>query len=174
VTNDTLFEILVYSCDQDEFLNVVTAKVDKLMAQRRGSLNAFGTTPAQEQRDEELRTQMRDKGIQSELKPIRYNELVGCIEVHTVFTQLRADYWFTEKKRILIGSKVKGIVNWCGKLLEKEYRGSQLTSHEVFRDFRGCLTRAAGSNARLRRRYIDFEAFDRCGPFVDWRAALHL
>ena len=27
---------------------------------------------------------------------------------------------------------------------------------------------------RLKHRYVDFEAFDRCGPFIDWRATLKL
>jgi hypothetical protein len=175
VINNTLFEILVYSCDQEAFLAVVTAKVDKqIMSAWLSPLLRHATDLLQQQQDEEFRLQYREKQIKRESKPIRYNELVGCIEVHSVFTQLRADYWFTEKKRIIIGTETKGIIRWCGKLLEKEYRSSKLTSREIFQDFRSDLGREAKRHARLGRRHIDFEAFDRCGPLVDWRAALQL
>jgi hypothetical protein len=128
VTNDTLFEILVYSSDQKEFLAAVTAKVDtQLIAYTFSPLLGHAADPVQQQRDEKLRTQMRDKEIQRRLRPVRYNELVGCIEVHSVCTQLRADYWFTEKKRIVVGTETKGIIRWCGKLLEKEYGRSSVS-----------------------------------------------
>jgi hypothetical protein len=174
--NETLFEILVYSCNQDAFLEHVTADVHKqLLRYPFGPLCLVrATDPVQQQRDEDLRKEMQEKEIERRLKPVRYNELVGCIEVHSVVTQLRADYWFSEKERIVVGGKTRGTIRWQGKLLEREYDGSLQTSSDIFKDFRGHLVRAIKGDRRLSRRHIDFEAFDRCGPFVDWRAALGL
>jgi len=139
------------------------------------NISSFLNQAVDPAREAELRTQMRDRAIQLQLKDMRYNELVGCIEVHSVFTQLRADLWFTDKKRVVVGSETKCIIRWCGKMLEREYGlGSPLTSREIFENFRRDLKREVERHRRLRRRHIDFAAFDRCGPFVDWHAVLQL
>lgn len=116
--------------------------------------------------------EQRDQEIRRHLKPVRYNELIGCIEVHTIGTQLRADRWFTDKKRIVVGSQQKGVITWRGKLLEKHYSRSKLSSPNIFADFRKALMSAIGDSPSLKNRFIDLSAFDRCGPFVDWRALL--
>jgi len=159
--NDTIFEILIYSCTQDEFVTRITEAADKNMA----IVPDYGTGFWQEQRQDE---------INRNLKPIRYNELIGGIEVHPLGTQLRADYWFTNKNRIVINSNTKGLIKWCGKLLETHYERSQLSSQQIYEDFRGALVREIEKSARLRKRYVDFEAFDRCAPFVNWRGLLGL
>jgi hypothetical protein len=161
VINDVLFEIPVYSCSQEQFVAHVTATADKHMATVFGA----GSPIWQEQRDEE---------IQRHLHPIRYNELIGAIEVHRVGSQLRADYWFSEKSRIIIGSKQKARIRWCGKFLEKHYRYSKLSSPEIFHDFREALVEQIKGSGRLKRRCVDLTAFDRSGRYVDWRRILEL
>jgi len=161
VLNDTYFEVLVYSCDQDRFVAKVTADVDKYMAEVPDYGNGFWQ-------------QQRDEGIQRELKPVRYNELVGCIDIYVFGSQLRADYWFTEKRHVIIGSRVKGTIRPHGKLLEKWYSHSKLSSPEIFADFRAALNTEVRRHSRLNNRYIDFDAFERCGPFIDWREILKL
>ncbi len=160
VINETLCEILVYSCDQETYVSRTTASVDKLMAE----IPDFGNPTYWQQQRNEL--------LQRMLKSVRYNELIGSIEVHFVGTQLRADYWFTDKKRIVIGSRDKGLIKWCGKLLEKDYRGSRLSSEGIFQDFRAALTAEIRHHTRLGRRFADFSIFDRCGPLIDWRSVL--
>lgn len=159
--NETLFEIPIYSCTQEQFIAHVTAQAEKDMASVPDYNNGFW----QEQRDQE---------IKRHLKAVRYNELIGCIEIHAIGTQLRADYWFTNKKRIIIGSPQKGVVSWRGKLLESHYRGSKLSSQNIFKDFRKAITSTVNDRERLKNRFVDLSAFDRCGPFVDWRALLRL
>lgn len=94
------------------------------------------------------------------------------MEVHIVGSQLRADYRFTDKSRILVGSR--GVIRWRGKLLEKWYNGSRLTSPDIYSDFRLALGDEVRRHSWLKRRFVDFEALDRGGPLVDWRKALHL
>jgi hypothetical protein len=159
--NDTYFEVLVYSCDQDAFVAKVTTDVDNYMAIVPDYGNGFWQ-------------QERDEGIKRELKPIRYNELVGCLDIYAFGSQLRADYWFTDKKRVIAGARVKGTIRPCGKLIEKRYSHSNLSSPEIFADFRAALNAQVRRHSRLRNRYVDFGAFDRCGPLVDWRAVLKL
>ena len=156
-----MFEISVYSCNQEQFISRVTANAEKVMATVPDYKNGF------------WQAQLKHE-IQRHSKPVRYNELIGCIEVHTIGSQLRADYWFTDKKRILIGSQQKGVVKWRGKLLEKHYSQSKLSSTDIFSDFRIALTTAIGDNTKLKNRFIDLSAFNRCGPFIDWCALLQI
>ncbi len=159
--NETHFEVMVYSCYQDTFVKRVTTRAKADMA----SVPDYGTGFRQEQLEDT---------IKSRLKPIRYNELIGCVDIHIVGTQLRADYWFTDKARIFIGSSEKGVISWRGKLLEKHYNQSPLSSPEIFSDFRAALDIEAKRHTSLKRRFVDFEAFDRTGSLIDWRAALGL
>jgi hypothetical protein len=159
VINDVVFEILVYACDQEAFIRRVESDADKTMALVPGK----GTDFWKEQRNDE---------IQRHMKSVRYNETVGCIEIHIVGTQLRADYWFTDKARVVLGSNQKGTIKHRGKLLERSYNLSKLSSAEIFKDFRKALDRAIRENGRLKNRFTNFEAFDRCGPFIDWCSML--
>ncbi|MFT5427056.1 MAG: hypothetical protein ACI9ZT_002012 [Gammaproteobacteria bacterium] len=74
--NDTIFEILIYSCTQDELVTRVIEKADKNMA----NVPDYGDGFWQVQRQDE---------INRHLKSVRYNELIGCIEVHPLGSQLR-------------------------------------------------------------------------------------
>ena len=82
---ERLFEIPVYSCSQSEFVARVHADAAKSMA----SVPNYGSGFWEQQLQEE---------VQRHLKPVRWNELVGSIEVYAMGSQLRADYWFTEKR----------------------------------------------------------------------------
>lgn len=149
------------------------------------------TSPGAEHWTEEKICEVRDRLLErkawfSNGYPVRYNELVGCIEVHSVFTQLRADWWFAVSKKsttgredsrratIRIGSNIKSIIRPRCALIEPCYSQPYRTSLEIFQDFRRLLEQAIKGNSLLRRRWVDFDAFDRCGPLVDWRAALSL
>jgi hypothetical protein len=59
-----------------------------------------------------------------------------------------------------------------GKLLEKRYRVRQQSSREFFADFCLSLRNAINRHRRLHGRHIDFRAFDRIGPYIDWRGLL--
>ena len=171
---DTLFEILVYSCDQRTFEAAITAKAERQLIPSTFAPLLRVVNLAQPQQMDDMRKKMVDNQVRRQWKHVRYNELVGCIEICTVSTKIRADYWFTDKKRIIAGSKIKGIIGFQGGLFEKEYGRSTLTSREIFQDFRAALEYEVKCNPQIRRRFIDFRAFDRCGPLVDWRDALQL
>jgi len=159
--NETLFEIPIYSCNQSEYV----ARVEAEAAESMASVPNYGNGFWEKQRQDE---------IQRHLKSVRFNELIGCVEVHVMGSQLRADYWFTIKKRIVIGSKDKGVIKPKGKLLEKHYSRSASSSLDLFHDFRKALLQRINQHSRLKKRFIDFDAFDRCGPHVNWRAILKL
>jgi hypothetical protein len=123
--------------------------------------------------DTQIWQDQRDDELKRRLNSIRFNEIIGYIEVHIVGSQLRADYWFTDKSRIVLGSRSKGRLTWRGKLLEKHFPPHrELSSSTIFEDFRKSLHRAVGESDRLRKRYVDFTAFDRCGPFIDWSSLI--
>lgn len=159
--NETYFELPVYSCNQEALVERVTKDAEKVMAGVRGYGNGF------------WQEQLADE-IKRHLFPIRFNELVGSIEVHVIGSQLRADYWFTDKKKIVIGSKSKGTIRPVGKLIEIHYKQSRLSSLEIFDDYRKKLEKRVKEHSRLKRRFVDYSVFDRCGPFVDWRRVLNL
>lgn len=103
---ETYFEILVYTCRQSQLVERVEREAERVMADVPDYGNGFW----EEQKESE---------IQRHLYPIRFNEVVGTIEVHKLGTQLRADWWFTRKKRVAIGGRSRGEIRYIGKLLEK-------------------------------------------------------
>ena len=85
--NDTIFEVPVYTCNQKQANARISKQVDKNMR----NVPDYGTGFWEEQRDSEFRRRCG---------PIRFNEIIGFIDVHIVGSQLRADYWFVDRKRI--------------------------------------------------------------------------
>ena len=161
--NDTIFEIPVYSCSQEQFNAKITDQIDKLM---QDVPKNYGNAIWEEQRQEELNQQ---------LGSIRFNEVIGYIEIYLFGSQLRADYWFSEKSRIVIGSKSKGRITSRGRLLERHFQPHRkLKSSQIFKQFRESLERAAKGNNLLKRRHVDYAAFDRCGPFIDWAKIIEM
>ena len=159
--NRTAFEILVYSADQTEVQKRIEQLADKAMAIVPGKGTEFWQKQWDDTVDRRWRTSL-------------FNELIGAIEVHLVETQLRADYWFTDKKRIVVLSSARGNIGHRGQILEMEYRDSRLSSTELFYDFRRKLQSAIDATPRLVNRFVNLQPFDRCGPFVDWRSLLKL
>jgi len=69
---------------------------------------------------------------------------------------------------------VKGTIRPIGKLIEMHYKHSQLSSSEIFYDFRNTIETRVNKHSRLKKRFVDYSVFDRCGPFIDWRRILNL
>ncbi len=157
---ETYFELPVYACDQDQLIARVTKSAEKVMADVPDYGNGFW--------QEQLKNE-----IETKITPVQYNETIGCIIIHVVGTQLRADYWFTDKSRIVVGSRTKGTIRPVGKLIECHYNSTALSSPEIFSDFRGALEARIAEHSRLKRRYVDYSAFDRCGPYIDWQSILN-
>ena|SRR5690554_748122 len=159
--NETYFEILVYTCRQAELLERVERDAERCMEGVPNYENGFW----EEQRESE---------IQRRLYPIRFNEVVGAIEIHKLGTQLRADWWFTKRRNVVVGGRSRGAIRRVGKLIERSYSQTQKSSSEIFEDFKEALQVEVRSDRRLKRRFVDFDAFDRCGPSIDWRGVLGL
>lgn len=159
--NETYFEILVYIRRQEQLNLRVENEAERVMADVPNYGNGYWDKQKQEE-------------IQRHLYPVRFNEIVGAIEIHNVGTQLRADWWFSSKQRIVPGARSRGEISYVGKLLEIDYDRTEMVSFEIFDDFRKNLKQEIERNRRLKKRFIDFDAFDRCGPFVNWRAILGL
>lgn len=159
--NETYFEILIYTCSQAQLVERVEREAERVMADVPDHGNGFWK-------------KQKESEIQRHLYPIRFNELVGAIEVHKLGTQLRADWWFTRKQRVAVGGRSRGEICYIGKLLEKSYNRTRKSSPQIFKDFREALGIEVLADRRLKRRFVDFDAFDRCGPYVDWKAVLGL
>lgn len=159
--NETYFEILVYTCRQAQLVARVERETQRIMADVPDYKNGFW--------EEQMNSE-----IQRRLYPVRFNEVVGAIEVHTLGAQLRADWWFTKKRKVVVGGNSRGAIRHVGKLLECSYSQTEKSSSEIFQDFREALRIEVRSDRRLKRRFVDFDVFDRCGPCIDWRAVLGL
>ncbi len=159
--NENYFEIPVHSCSQECFFERVKNNAEKVMAGIPNNGNGFW----EEQLEDE---------INRHLYSVSYNEIIGSINVYAMGSQLRADYWYTNKKSIVIGSKVKGTIEPRGKLIECHYKASNLLSVEIYEDFRRKLEKSVNEHFILKKRFVDYSTFDRCGPFIDWRKILNL
>lgn len=158
--NNTIYEILVYSCSDEQFSDRIQLKAEKVMSHVRDYNNGFW----QKQLEDEYR---------EHIKPIRYNQIIGAIEIHIIHGQVRADYWFTDKKRIHIDSNNKGTILWQGKLLERNYSGEEITSNEIFNDFMASLKTEIKNTSSFKKRFIDLKSFERVGAYIDWHALIN-
>jgi hypothetical protein len=90
---DTYFAVLVYPCNQERFVAKVTADIDKYRATAPDYRTGFWQ-------------QQGDEAIRSQFMPIRYNTLVGCIDIYVLSDQLRAG------DGTHLGEKLGGAVEW--------------------------------------------------------------
>jgi hypothetical protein len=100
-----------------------------------------------------------------------YNQVVGWLQVFALPQLLKGYLWWTTARRVPIRPRMDFQPD-PEKVWELQCWNHQ-SSDEVFRQIRAEITALKRSHP-IRGRYIDTEAFDTLGPFVDWRTLLQL
>ena len=99
----------------------------------------------------------------------RYNEIVGYLRLHFLGSQVRAEYWRVEAKRI-VRTRRKRIEFRDWKLAPETEVPVDGTSEEIYAAVR---EHVEDCRRELGSLVLDTTALETLGPYLDWRALLH-
>ncbi len=154
-----IFEINVYSCSSDEFY----AKRTKKLNEEIQKIELKGGSMPNKQK------MLFTKYFQEKYGQWRYSQVIGVIRLYILGTSIRGETWFVEAKKITRTMKKKSFYHY-GKSFEISI-SNQMPSNEIYNSI--CLEiKHISSEEPFRNRFIDLEAFNNIGKFVDWREIL--
>jgi hypothetical protein len=98
-----------------------------------------------------------------------YNDAIGWIRLKGNWDVIKADYYFAGAKRIVRRAK-RRTFEWRGKILEL-WLPPEASSANIYENLLHELQQLR-RKAPFKGRYVDLEAFQNIGPFIDWRRAV--
>lgn len=99
----------------------------------------------------------------------KYNDIVGYIGLFAGKNQIKAEYWFIDAKRISRRLIKKNIV-YRDKLFEFTVN-QNYTSQDILDKLMSHLS-SLSSHSRLKKRYIDLEAYCNISPTINWSSLI--
>ena len=160
-------DIPVYRLPEDDYYAERNAYADAGMTK-----HPLSTTPASPSTAPRLSPQdaaMLDHLFQSYGGPWRYNEIIGYLRLHFLGSQVRAEHWRVQRKRIVrTRRKVFDFDHW--KLAPETELPVDGTSEEIFA---AVMEHVQDCKAELKGRYVDTSTLETLGPYIDWRGLLH-
>lgn len=100
--------------------------------------------------------------------PWRYNDVIGWLRLYRLGSQIRAELWFVNAKRINRGMKKRFFL--LGDAFELWFRPSQ-SEEDIRAEVLAELKRVAGKRP-IKGRYLDLACFLVASPLLRWRALL--
>jgi len=161
-----IFEIAVYSCESDKFFK---DREKKLQEHIDWLVKASGgITPNQAP---DVFKETEDHFIKK-YGGWRYTQAVGWIRIFIFGWDVRGEYWFVNAKRIDREMNKKKY-EWKGKAFELSFSSENISSLEIYQAISMHLENLK-SERPFKGRFIDMEAFQSVGPFINWRKILSL
>lgn len=157
-----LFEIGIYNQSFEQFHASIEKKVQRYMDDFPGR---GGITREQAPKVfDEIKNRASGRYPQW-----RYNQIIGWLQIYVLGSQVRGEYWFTEKKRIPFIVQNPALV-YQGKAFELSFYPED-SSNDIFA---GVCARIDMMNKErpFKGRFIDTESFHNTGPAVNWRHLL--
>ena len=99
----------------------------------------------------------------------KYNEIVGYLRLHFLGSQVRAEYWRAEAKRI-VRTRRKRIEFRDWKLAPEKEIPMDGTSEDIYAAVRAHVEDCRRELGRL---VLDSTPLETLGPYIDWRTLLH-
>jgi len=162
-----VIDLPVYRLTEDRYYAERNAYVDRIMYEH--PLPSTPSSPSTAVGLSGPDATMRDHLVKSFGGPWNYNEIIGFLRLHFLGSQVRAEYWRVDVKRI-VRSRTKIFVPWAHKLVPEKELPMSGTSEEIFRAVTGHVEDCKRS---LRDRHVDATTLESLGPYIDWRALLH-
>ncbi len=160
------FEIPIYRCDQNQYTKETEKALENHIARR---LQFAPELP--QNIYERIRTSAENDFNINQWYSWRYNEIIGWIRLYANGTRIIGELWFV-KERISKNLVKKRFRYVEMKFIELCLDGNE-SSVKIFEKVTNEL-RQLNRKRSLRKRYIDIEAFQTIGPFIDWRQLLGL
>ncbi|MFZ3207373.1 MAG: hypothetical protein WA140_00845 [Geobacteraceae bacterium] len=159
-------DIPVYRLPEDHYYAERSAYADAEMTK-----HPLPTTPANPSSASRLLQDaaMLDHLYQSYGGPWQYNEIIGHLRLHFLGSQVRAEYWRVQSKRIVrTRRKIFNFNHW--KLAPETELPMDGASEEIFA---AVMQHVQACKAELKGRYVDTSTLEALGPYIDWRGLLH-
>jgi hypothetical protein len=160
-------DLPVYRIDEDAYYEARADFADRLMTE-----HPLPTTPHKPSAAVKLSPQdarMQEHLYRSFGGSWRYNEIVGYLRLHFLGSQVRAEYWRVEVKRI-VRTRRKQIEFRDWKLAPETELPMEGSSEEIFR---AVLEHVEDCRKELGKLHLDSSALDTLGPYINWRGLLH-
>lgn len=161
----TFFEIPIYRCNMEHH-------TDEMNKDKERHINlSLEFSGARTQRERECVIQSAESAFdRSQWYPWRYNEAIGWIRLCQHGRRITGELWFIRAKKIRKGLVRKRFYYHTGKIIELNFRPED-SSERVFCRVCNELERLS-CGSRLRKHYVDLQAFQAIGSFVNWRRLL--
>ena len=160
-------DIPVYRLQEDEYYAARSAYADAVMTE-----HPLPTTPESPSSASKLSPRdaaMLDHLYQSYGGAWLYNEIIGYLRLHFLGSQVRAEYWRVQSKRIVrTRRKIFEFNHW--KLAPETELPMGGTSEDIFD---AVMEHVQGCKAELKGRCVDTSTLETLGPYIDWRGLLH-
>ena len=163
VSDRYIFEIGVYPSEPESFIK---ERSKRLQEHLEWLANAGGVGP-------DRAPDVFDNSKEYFLKKYggwRYTQAIGWIRLFVLGRQMRGEYWFVNSKRINREIN-KRKFEYCGKAFELAFFPGEDTSTEIFQQTLNAINRLKAEKP-FKGRYIDLEAFENIGKYVNWRKIL--
>ncbi len=102
----------------------------------------------------------------------RYTQAIGWIRLYVLGQQIRGEIWAVDAKRIDREMNKKKFQH-LGKAFELSFFPGEDSPAEIYSQVCHALERATKEKP-FKGRYIDLEAFQNIGPFINWRGLVGL
>lgn len=162
------FDIMIYPCSENEYLK--EKKKDRLLIEKYH---------ADQYRKAGLSLELSSYSdiVESESNynwpPWRLNQMVGYIRLFVFGNQIRGDYYWINKKRILKNSTAAKRFYWKGHAIT--IMGlNYLTNEQIFDKVISRLKKLLTEKSILKNRHLDLESFSNIGPLIDWQKLLEI
>jgi len=99
----------------------------------------------------------------------RYNEIIGYLRLYFLGTQVRAEYWRVNRKRI-VRTRRKIFQFWTWKVAPETELPVNGSSAEIYK---AVQEHVESCRAALKGRFVDTRQLTTIGHYIDWRALLH-
>jgi len=158
---DYIFEIPVYSVSEKKYYEKFEKAITKQTTLNLAHFKDLFPLNFQEEHHRYL-SKIRER--LSDSFKWRYNEIVGYIGIYVLGNQIRAEYSYTEAKRIVIKSK-KTII-WIGKLFERSIYDKE-NSEEIFEILKEEIE-LVKKEKPFKKRFIDTSILYKTGRYINW------
>lgn len=160
-------EVPVYRLSEEEYNKQIDSHVKKVIEETRyGHALYADYMRAEDQKNPSSLISYQNSIVRAYGGAWRYNEIIGFIRLHFLGTQVRGEYYATERKRI-VRTRRKQFSYQTWKLAAEEDFYGEISSKSIYlaimRYIEACRREVKG-------RYIDDYLIKQIGPYVDWLA----
>ena len=160
-----IFDIPIYRKTKDDF----KAEIDSLVASRIDWIVSHD--PKQQTLDQEIHQRIYHSIIADSGGPWQFNQIVGWLRLFIEGNSIGCHPWWVDAKRINRRMRNKRMyLQTPSDILQARFKNE--SSNEIYNGLLERLIKLS-KDSTYKNRYVDFDVFQRIGPYIDWHTLLH-